>query len=168
MYEFKLREETFEIIGSDGQVMAVIICHEATAAGVETTLLSMITQQEIARNKAEIEARAKIEGKDVKDVLFTLEEASKQWTRARVYPKLMACSTRSDGERLPTADEFCAFPEHIRVQWYEAASKVNPDWFDGFKQRAIEEIKKEISEGNNETVEKYKKKSPKRRTSKKE
>jgi hypothetical protein len=173
MYEFKLKQEQFDINDNDGSVMATIIVRQATAE--ENYLMASISEAEHQfivlerkRKAKESENKAKEPHPKVTpafDMIGTLRGVTRDFFRVNLYPRLVACAKRTDGERLPNFEELIAFPSSEQEKWYAAASRVNPEWFDAFKLENLEKIKDEISKGTSATVAKYKKKSRKRHTS---
>ncbi len=164
-YDFSqdLKSETIQILKRDGSPVVTITCWEAT--GKEAAALAIISRVENAACDAFLESRGgKIEklpnGRDVwkfpDDARFTLDENNFLSFRRRVYPKLLACST-CDLERLPTAQEAWSFPEKELDKWYASAAKVNPAWFDEFRQTSKQQILEEMANGQGAKV--YKKKS---------
>lgn len=54
------------------------------------------------------------------------DDADQQIFRLSFYPKMVACV--ADGD-IPSADELRKWPSTESNKWYEAAKRVNPDWF---------------------------------------
>jgi len=135
-YQFNLREKKIVIMDGDKQ-LAEFICRQAT--GDEQALLTQIGIVETATNKAEWEkvGAGNLSQKDIR----------RQYFRARVYPKLAACTTTADNSPLPTADEAWSMPATEQNKWLEAVSFVNPSWFDEWRSVDPEQVKEVIASG---------------------
>jgi len=70
------------------------------------------------------------------------KDNQRQFYAMAVYPKLAACSTGD----IPTEEQAFLMPSAEHDKWYNAAARVNPNWFDPLekaaKQLSTEAMKK--------------------------
>ena len=124
-YEFKKKSARVEFRDGKKLVAVLIVTQADYAADMLLAELEFKAVSEYAKLLEERKSQKKF---------VTGEEVRFNYFSEKIYPKLAAPTVTNDGSPIPTAAEAYKLPSKCLNDWYAAAEKTNPAWFDEFKQ----------------------------------